>query len=210
MRRFAFCALIGLVCASIVPNEVFVDPIEGNDTLEGGTRESPLRSLRAAREAVRSLLRENLLTDIIVQLLPGTHHVGDEPLILGSTDGGGKGWVTWRSADQTNPATIGAPIRVTGWKPHPTNKKAMSAPLPANVSRGTALRQFWVKGKRAERPRIYGHGRQPGDNMNGYCLNLTNASSTAMFPEGSAFDFTAESATDPSTWPNPSGNKIIK
>ena len=94
--------------------------------------------------------------------MPGTHHVGDGPLTLGPLDGGRDGgFVTWRSADPSNPAVLGAPVRVTGWQKHPTNKAAMSAPLPGNITKGTPLRQLWVRTVRADRARIYGHGKTP-------------------------------------------------
>ena len=88
-------------------------------------------------------------------------------------------------------------------------KNALSAPLPSNVTKGSPLRQFWVKGQRAERPVVFGHGRQPGDNRNGHCLNLTNVTRTAMYPEGSQYDFSHETATDPSTWQNPEDVEFV-
>jgi hypothetical protein len=97
----------------------------------------------------------------------------------------------------------GAPIRVTGWKPHATLKGAYTAPLPPNISKGSALRQLWVNGIRADRPRVYGTGIQQGDNKMGKCLNLTNATNTKMYPEGSQYDFSFEKNIDPSKWPNP-------
>ena len=90
--------------------------------------------------------------------------------------------VTWRSFDQAVPAVVGAPINVTGWKPHATIAGVLTAPLPANVTKGTALRHFWVSGQRAQRTRVYGHGRQTGDNRKGYCHNLTNTDPTALYP----------------------------
>lgn len=90
-----------------------------------------------------------------------------------------------------------------------TYKGAFSAKLPSNVTAGSYLRQFWVNGVRAERPIVYGHGRQPGDNRKGFCLNLTNASATPMYPQGSAFDFSFENATDPSTWSNPTDVEFV-
>ena len=137
---------------------------------------------------MRSLLASNPGRDVTVQLLPGTHHVGGAgPLALGAADGGsGSSWVTWRSADPAHPAVLGAPVRVTGWKAHSTKKGALSAPLPANITKGTPLRQLWVNGRRAERPLIHGHGRQGGDNKEGHCHNLTLVEPTARYPLGSA------------------------
>ena len=190
--------------------EIFVDPAKGDDSLDGLTQHAALRSVHAAREAVRSLLLENPGRDIVVQLLAGTHHVGSRPLTLGDGDGGNQdAWVTWRSADTANPAAIGAPIRVKGWKPHATIKGAFTAPLPANISKSTPLRQFWVNGLRAERPRVYGTGIQQGDNKMGHCMNLSNASATEMYPEGSAYDFTHEKNVDPSKWPNPADVEFL-
>ena len=103
----------------------------------------------------------------------------------------------------------GAPIKVTGWKAHPTIKGAMQAPLPANVSKGSALRQLWVGGLRAQRTRVYGHGRQQGDNRMGYCHNLTNSTPTALYPAGSAYDFSFENATDPASWANPADVEFV-
>ena len=103
----------------------------------------------------------------------------------------------------------GAPIKVTGWKAHPTIKGAMQAPLPANVSKGSALRQLWVGGLRAQRTRVYGHGRQQGDNRMGFCHNLTNSTPTALYPAGSAYDFSFENATDPASWANPADVEFV-
>ena len=197
------------VVVAAAPIQVFVDPRGGDDAAPppaaGGsaTRSTALRTVHAAAARVRSILAQSAgPVDVTMNLLPGVHHVGGGPLRLGPADAG-KGTVVWRSADPSDPAVLGAPIRVTGWKPHPTIKNAFSAPLPSNVSRGSPLRQLWVSGQKAERPVLFGTGRQPGDNRDGHCLNLTNVSATDMYPNGAAFDFTAESATDPSTWTNP-------
>jgi hypothetical protein len=160
---------------------------------------------------VRVILAEHPGADVTVQLLPGLHHVGDHPLTLGPADGGTQdGWVTWRSVDPRSPAVVGAPIEVTGWKPHPTVKGALMASVAGtNITKTTPLRQFWVAGQRAERPVIYGHGRQPGDNRKGYCLALNNTLPTPMYPTGSAFDFTHETATDPASWKNPEDVEFV-
>ena len=192
--------------------ELFVDPIHGSDShADGLAARSSLRTVHAAAARVRTLLAATPGVDITVQLLPGTHHVGaSTPLSLGPRDGGTHGGsVTWRSYYPHDPAVLGAPVRITGWKPHPTHPTAFSAPLPSNITKGTALRQFWVDGERATRPMLFGHGRQKGDNRDGFCLNLTNATSTTMYPEGSQFDFAGENATDPRTWSNPTDVEFV-
>ena len=121
-------AAVASAAAAASPREVFVDPLGGDDMSLSGTRTVPVKTVHAAAAVVR-------------ELLPGLHHVGDEPLALGPEDGGsGGGWVTWRSHQPALPATVGAPIKVTGWKPHPTIKGALIAPLPTNVTKGSALR----------------------------------------------------------------------
>ena len=208
--------LLGLTasagCATAQPPhlEIFVDPNGGDDGSLGTAVESSLRTVHAARESVRQLLASNPGVDVTVQLLPGVHNVGSRPLELTSADSGRNGAVvTWRSHDSSLPAVVGAPIKVQGWKPHATIKGAMTAPLPANITKGSALRQLWVDGKRAERTRVYGHGRQQGDNRNGYCHNLTNSTPTELYPAGSAYDFSYENSTDPASWANPGDVEFI-
>ena len=134
-------AAVASAAAAASPREVFVDPLGGDDMSLSGTRTAPVKTVHAAAAVVRELLRGSPEADVTVQLLPGLHHVGDEPLALGPEDGGsGGGWVTWRSHQPALPATVGAPIKVTGWKPHPTIKGALIAPLPTNVTKGSALR----------------------------------------------------------------------
>ena len=196
--------------AAASSREVFVDPLAGDDLSLLASREDPVKTVHAAAVRVRSLLRDSPGANVTVQLLPGLHQVGDKPLALGPEDGGhGDCWVTWRSHQPELPATVGAPIKVTGWKPHPSITGALQAPLPSNVTKGSALRQFWAGGKRALRTKLYGHGRQQGDNRNGYCHNLTNSTPTSLYPAGSAYDFTFENATDPSTWANPGDVEFV-
>jgi hypothetical protein len=146
-------------------SEIFVDPVHGDDGALGTDRQSALRTLGSAQSAVQALRRQpggGECVDVTVHLMPGVHHVGQEGLVLGPEDGGcGGRSVTWRSAEPSNAATLGAPLRVTRWKPHPTKHGAFSAPLPPNVSKGDILRHFWVNGKRAERPRGIPPGQGP-------------------------------------------------
>eukprot|EP00039_Didymoeca_costata_P028580 m.21525 g.21525 ORF g.21525 m.21525 type:complete len:848 (-) comp7175_c0_seq1:170-2713(-) len=191
--------------------EVYVDPAVGDDR-NNASITSPLQTVYAARDKVRRLLREHRdeNIDVHVRLMPGVHNVNKQPLEFTVEDSGKPGHpIHWTSHDKANPAVIGAPISVTGWKKSSKYPMAYEAQLPSNITKGTYLRQLWVKGQKADRPRIFGHGLQPGDNKKGNCLNLTNVSSTPMYPQGSAFDFSSENATDPSTWINPTDVEFV-
>ena len=43
----------------------------------------------------------------------------------------------------------------------------------------------------------------------GYCHNLTNSTPTALYPAGSAYDFSFENATDPASWANPADVEFV-
>jgi hypothetical protein len=191
--------------------EIFVHPVHGVDVDNAAaSAASPLRSVHAAADRVRSLRREQPDADITVQLLPGVHHVGDGPLTLSKAHAGrSDSWVTWRSADPSHPAVLGGPIQITGWRQHPTKVGAFVASLPPNISEGTPLRQLWVNGERAERPLVHGHGRQGGDNKEGYCHNLSLVEPTPEYPLGSAYSFEGENATDPTQWLNPEDVEFV-
>ena len=125
--------------------EVRVDPA----TMTVHEARDAARALRAAHPGAKT-------ATIVVSFEPGLHHVGNTALVLGPEDAN----THWRSADEGHPALMGAPIKVTGWKAHPSVAGALVAPLPSNVTKGSTLRQLWVNGARAERPRIHGHGLQ--------------------------------------------------
>ena len=98
----ALLLLVGAAAAAAA--DVFVSPDGDDDGALRGTADAPLRSVHAARDAVRALKQQGA-ADVTVQLLPGVHHVGDKPLALGPEDSG----VTWRSADPSNPASFVSP-----------------------------------------------------------------------------------------------------
>ena len=92
--------------------ELFVDPRRGSDAAVGAAQ-SPLRSVRSAADRVRALRVQHPGADITVQMMPGLHHVGDGPLSLSAEHGGREGgWVTWRSADPSQPAVLGGPLNL--------------------------------------------------------------------------------------------------
>ena len=99
-----------------------------NEEPSAGSIKQPLRTVYAARDKVRSILQKEKKGDktaswceflnnsiiywqevwwfghktdfdeVLVQLLPGTHHIGAQPLRLGPLDGGEHDTtVTWRS-----------------------------------------------------------------------------------------------------------------
>eukprot|EP01050_Picozoa_sp_SAG11_P000458 SAG11_NODE_13_length_26388_cov_67.360341_30_plen_721_part_00 len=189
---------------------LFVDPRSGDDSAVGSSLATPLRSLRAAQTAARELRSRHTHAHVTVRLLPGTHHVGKNPLFLGPEDAG----VTWRSHDASLPASVGAPIRVTGWKAKTINgKPGAVASLPSNISKGTKLRHLWVNSKRAARPTGYpaaeGVCAAPYNPAVTRCtFNLTLTANTTTYPEGSAYDFSL-TTLDPSSWRNPEDVEFV-
>jgi hypothetical protein len=75
--QLLLCAIIARVALAA---DVFVDPALGDDASAtlGARRAAPLRTLRAAKDAVRALLRASDVTDedVTVHLLPGVHSHG--------------------------------------------------------------------------------------------------------------------------------------
>ena len=207
--------LLGCAAAGRAKFEVYVDPVGGDDSLLGLEQSSALRSVHVAAAVVRRLVQEDPSAEVVVQLLPGAHTVGDNPLVLGPEDGGSaQGSVVWRSFDPHTPASLTAGVRVTGWKPHSEVKGAYSAPLPANITPGSQLRHLWVDGKRASRPVGYpvcAGGPCPVPATDGPSrpkFNLTMTRNTSMYPEGSQYDFSA-TGLDPSSWKNPADVEFV-
>eukprot|EP01046_Picozoa_sp_COSAG06_P028279 COSAG06_NODE_2538_length_6707_cov_7.401937_4_plen_332_part_00 len=225
---------VALAQAVALPIEIFVDPERGMDTSVSFTQAAagtPLRTLAAAQAAVRRALQDgDADADIVVQLHPGRHVVRDGPLRLQPLDGGGgrNRVVTWRSLDPLAPAVVDGGVQVTGWKPHPSVKGALVAPLPSPIPHGTILRQLWVNGVRATRPVLYAvnlDGRSPGG------LNVSaGLPSTPCCPQpcrnaepphypcptcnctvmntSTGYDF-SQSHVDPSTWHNPTDIEFV-
>jgi hypothetical protein len=146
---------------------IFVDPKLGSDASIGSI-DAPLRSLAAAKTAVRKYLKTN--ADIQVQLLPGRHMVEEGGLSLGVLDGG-QG-VVWQSFDEHDPAIIDGGTLISGWTKSTMIKDALVAPVNFMNATNLTLRQLWVNGLRAERPVLYAinqDGRWPSSAPGGAC-----------------------------------------
>ena len=119
--------------------------------------------------------------------------------------------MVWKSVDAADPAVIGAPVQVTGWKAHPTIKGAFVAPLPPNITKGSTLRHFWVDGQRGARPTKYACSLKNGKNVCNAANSsvpkatfpFTLAGNSTMYPKGSWYDVAAGAGVgvgDPSSW----------
>lgn len=161
--------LLLLSCSSVAVN-LFVDPLFGSDAPGfGGSVSSALRSLLAAKAAVRShLASKDTNASIRVKLLPGRHLVTGGPLLLNERDGGKSHTnqrVVWESYDVSDPAIIDGGTLVGSWSKSTDIEGAFIAPVPSALGVNPTLRQLWVNGKRAERPILYPinlDGRWPG------------------------------------------------
>jgi hypothetical protein len=187
---------------------IFVDPLHGNDASTGNSLQSPLQSLEVAAQTARRLIATFDDANVTVHLLPGRHRIENGALSLGAEDGGGAhGFVTWSSADLSDPAIVDGGIKITGWKESNVVPGALVAPLPSTVSKYAPLRQLWVGGKRARRPRVWIARAWQGNTAitdHDSTANLTNVTNATGWV---GFNFTTQAQLhgakyDPSLWPN--------
>ena len=131
--------LLNYVTAADTTTEIYVSP-DGNDDASG-TFASPLRTLSAARDAVREL-NKNMSGDITVYLRGGDYRI-TEPVVFDTRDSGTNGHtITYKAYGDEVPVINGSE-KVTGWTKY--NDKLYSAPLDRNYK----LRNLYVNDKRA-------------------------------------------------------------
>ena len=176
---------------------VLVSPTGVQSTAPDGTM--LVSSVHEARDAARSLMaRHGPGRGVIVQLLPGQHHIGGSTLELGPLDSG----VVWRgSLDPAAAAVVTAAVAVYGWKADAARPGVLTAPIPATVPAGKALRHLWVGGVRAFKPRYY----PPA--MAIVVVENSSMPHGSLLPNG-GYLFNA-SAMDPSTFRNPRNVEFV-
>jgi hypothetical protein len=195
----------GAVPCALSGADILVDPAAGRPVRNGTAATLVLSSVHAAWETAQRLLRTRPHgVGVHITLAPGVHDLGAQPLVLSSGAATGGGGVRWASVDPADPAVFSAGVRVTGWRPHPTEPGVLVAPIPAVVPRGTVLRHLWVGGMRASKPRYY--PRCPTGNCGQHSeLSIVENSSVSSEPWAwpwGGYRFNA-SAIDPSTLRNP-------
>jgi len=139
---------------------VVVDPNSGSDSNSGLTPESSVRSLSRAHDVLREILHNstNHRTNIVIELLAGTHRVPRGGLQLARSDSPANGFsVTWRGRKngEDSPTIISGGVNVTGWKPSgdPSLPHGVyTAPIPLSLKK-TTTRQLYINGVRARRTR---------------------------------------------------------
>jgi sucrose-6-phosphate hydrolase SacC (GH32 family) len=176
---------------------VLVSPTGVKSTAPDGTM--LVSSVHEARDAARLLVaRHGPGRGVIVQLLPGQHHIGGSTLELGPVDSG----VVWRgSLDPAAAAVVTAAVAVHGWKADAARPGVLTALIPAAVPAGKALRHLWVGGVRAFKPRYY----PPA--MAIVVVENSSMPHGSLLPNG-GYLFNA-SAMDPSTFRNPRNVEFV-
>lgn len=124
---------------------IYVSP-SGNDRA-AGTRENPLRTLEAARDAARRALRKRS-GNVRVRLLGGTFRRTRELYLDHRDSGRGEHEVIWEAAPGEHPQISGS-IPVRDFKIYDAARGIYRASVPV----GTASRQLYVNGRRATRSR---------------------------------------------------------
>ena len=180
---------------------IFVDPLRGDDA-NAGTSFAPLQSLHSAALEAQHLRSAG--AEVIVNLLPGRHKLRSGTLTL---QGDGRP-ITWRSADVSNPAIVDGGTEITHWKESVTVPGALEAPLPTTIPNNIPLRQLWVGGKRARRPRVWISLQWQGGQLQSNLTNVTDANGWV------GFDFAKQIEAfgpkyDPAKWPNPADVEFV-
>jgi parallel beta-helix repeat protein len=139
------------LAADSQPTILHVSP-DGNDR-NPGTRDRPLATLRAARDAIRKLKRGGGKQPITV-LVHGGRYVLTEPLLFTAQDSGTKDApVIYAAVPGENPVFSGG-RRLTGWKEVTLKGKKLWAAAAPGVQTGSwYFRELWVNGRRRTRAR---------------------------------------------------------
>ena len=107
--------LCGLLAQTLPARDFFVIP--SGDDAHPGTRQEPLATIQAARDAVRAHIAGGMTRDITVFIGPGDYFI-DEPLLLDARDSGRDGFtITYRGTPGLRSRIYGG-RPVTGWQPH--------------------------------------------------------------------------------------------
>ncbi len=124
---------------------IYVDASNGSDT-NAGTAEKPLKTLKAARDRVRTMT-DSQSGDITVYLREGTYFQ-EETLCLDERDSGQNGFDVVYKAYNGEKAVISGGKEITGWTLHDSERNIYSAPAQGIDTRGIS-----VNGQRAQRAR---------------------------------------------------------
>ena len=148
-RCLSVLLVLCMVGAFILPNipvhaaetlaDLWVDPVNGNDTNDGLTEATALKTIQAVKLLAARMSADK---DIVVMLKGGTYDA-TETITFGASESGRNGHtITYRAASGETPIISGG-TRLEGWTLHDANKNIYVADLPA----GTELtRQFYVRG----------------------------------------------------------------
>ncbi len=184
LRTLITCGF--LLAASLTPlfgsAEFWVSP-SGDDS-QPGTEAAPFQTLTRARDAVRNVDPAHI-GPITVHLFGGVYRL-TQPLQLGPEDSGRPGhYVTWRAVDNETPIISGA-IPISSWHADPDRPGIYYASVPT----GSATRQLYINGQRAQRARTPDYPAS----------FLPNATQGIQFE---VTEWNPASWRNPTTWHNP-------
>ncbi len=139
-----FCSLTS--SASLLALNIYVAPT-GNDR-NTGTLKSPLYSLTAARNKIRTLKQQGILREPVYVLIQGGDYYMREPLELTEEDSGTpEAPIIYKAAGPASPVFYGG-MRITGFRP--VNKSLWVVKLPP-TGKPWHFEQLFVNGQWASR-----------------------------------------------------------
>ena len=148
----------------------FFVALDGNDSWSGmlavpnaEASDGPFATLVAARNAVRKLKNsQDLDLPVTVMVREGKHHL-DQPLLLGSNDGGSHDCPITYTAYPNETPIISGGRRISSWKPYKDN--IICSEIPEAKGGRWTFRQLFLNGERMIRARTPNH--VPNNPLNG-------------------------------------------
>ncbi len=161
----SLCVVMGLVgVARAGTTEIYVSPT--GDDKNPGTKDKPLATITAARDAVRVLAADGLKGPVTVFITGGTYELA-EPLVFGPEDSGTEQHAITYAGVPGQTVVLSGGRRITGWVRSEHQVWKTNVPL---VREGRwYFRGLWVNGRRAVRARTPNAAAQPP------CLQLKGA-----------------------------------
>lgn len=119
---------------------LYVDPVDGNDSNDGATQATALKTISAAKVVAAE---KSSSSDVVVYLKGGTYAEG-QTITFGQAESGKNGHTITYKAVSGETAVISGGTRLEGWTLHDSEKNIYVTDIPEGTE---LIRQFYVDGE---------------------------------------------------------------